>query len=334
MTATPDTPGGSVDLPEELRSEIREFAQAIPDMDYYEVLGVARDDDTSAIRDAFFARSKRFHPDRYFNKELGVYGDLLHEIYKRIVVANDMLRDPALKARYDKALAPESASASSQLSPAPSSAPASRTPPPAAEPRRSPGRSLRDRSGLRERRNPLAGLRRKLESGQKKARALYDEACELRDGQEFERAASCARSAAAYDPRNKEYADLLGELLPRINGARVLEVRRRGRQLLQRGQVEEAIEALTEASELAPTDASLAAQISELFQSTGHLETAIEYAQRAIDLAENDIEYLKLLGRLYKQDGQTEAARKQLQRAWEMDPMDEEVKAELAAASR
>ena len=237
MTATPDTPGGSVDLPAELRSEIREFAQAIPDMDYYQVLGVARDDDTSAIRDAFFERSKRFHPDRYFNKELGVYGDLLHEIYKRIVVANDMLRDPALKARYDKALAPESASASSQLSPAPSSAPASRTPPPAAEPRRSPGRSLRDRSGLRERRDPLAGLRRKLESGQKKARALYDEACELRDGQEFERAASCARSAAAYDPRNKEYADLLGELLPRINGARVLEVRRRGRQLLQRGQV-------------------------------------------------------------------------------------------------
>ena len=110
--------------------------------------------------------------------------------------------------------------------------------------------------------------------------------------------------------------------------------RGRGRQLLERGQVEEAIEALTEAAELAPTDASLAAQISELFQSTGHLETAIEYAQRAIDLAENDIEHLKLLGRLYKQDGQTDAARKQLQRAWEMDPMDEEVKAELAAASR
>ncbi len=319
MSQETPTSGGPVDLPQELREQIRELARALPDLDYYELLELERDADAAAIRDAFFERSKLYHPDRYFNRELGAYGDLLHEIYKRIVVAHDALRDPKLRSSYDESLAA-------------SSAPGPRHK--AADPPRRTGRSLRERSGLKSRRNPLAGLRSRLESARKRAQSLYHEARELRSSGDYLRAVDRARLAFAYDPRCQDYKDLLGELLPKANAARVTEVRRKARQLLERGDDAAALEALTEAAQLAPTDAGLAYQVAELLEKSGALETAIEYANRAVDLDEANVAYLKRLASLYKRDGQTEAARKQLQRAWEIDPMDDEVKAELATASR
>jgi curved DNA-binding protein CbpA len=310
--------GDPVDLPRELREQIRDLARALPDLDYYQLLELERDADAAAIRDAFFERSKLYHPDRYFNREVGVYGDLLHEIYKRIVVAHDALRDPKLRSNYDQSLDTPSA-------PGPGCEAANPPPP------RPAGRSLRDRSGLKSRRNPLAGLRDRIENARKKAQSLYHEARELRTTGDYARAADRARLALTYDPRCRDYMDLLGELLPKANAARVTEVRRKARQLLERGNSDAALEALTEAAQLAPTNAGLACQIAELLEKSGALATAIEYANRAVELDEDNIGYLKRLASLYKRDGQAEAARKQLQRAWELDPMDAEVKAELAS---
>src|SRR5262245_25617968 len=100
-----------VDLPEAFQREIRELARALPGKNYYDVLGVHREAEPAEIRDAFFERSKTFHPDRYFKKELGSYGELLNEIYKRIVAAHDVLRDPKLRGAYDRSLTPSSAEA-------------------------------------------------------------------------------------------------------------------------------------------------------------------------------------------------------------------------------
>lgn len=321
MSQETPTDGGPVDLPQELREQIREFARALPEMDYYDMLGVERDDEPAAIRDAFFERSKLYHPDRYFNKQLGVYAELLHEIYKRVVVAHDVLRDPKLKATYDKSLGP---------------APPRRMPKPGAPepPAKPPGRSLRDRATSRVAHRPLDGLRHRLESGKKKALGVYQEALDARSGGDFSKAANRARLAVAYDPRCKDYVDLLADLLPKENAVRVTEFRRKGRQLLQRGELEAALEVLTEAAQLAPTDAGLASQISELLEKSGVVPTAIDYARRAVELEEENVAYIKQLAALYKRDGQVEAARKQLQRAWELDPMDNEVKAELAATGR
>lgn len=322
-----DTPqnGEAVDLPAELREQFREFARALPDMDYYGVLGIERDAEAAEIRDAFFERSKVYHPDRYFNRNLGAYAELLHEIYKRVVVAHDVLRDPKLKSTYDKSLGEPPPRRERPSEPRAAPEPEPDTP-------SKPGRSLRDRESRRVRRDPLAGLKSRIESGKKKAQRVYLEAKDLQAEGEFTRAVERARLAVAYDPRCTDYVDLLGDLLPKANAAKVTAARRRGRQLLERGDLEAALEALTEAAQIAPTDAGLAAQIAELLEKSGVVRTAIEYAQRAVELEAKNVEYRKLLASLYKRDGQAEAARKQLQRAWELDPMDDEVKAELAAA--
>jgi len=334
--ALPDEQAAAgVDLSPELCAEIREFARVLVDLDYYAVLGVERDADADQVRGAFFERSKQYHPDRYFTRKLGPYEGLLHEIYKRIVVANDVLRDPKLRSAYDQTLSPAPA-----VSPA-SSRPAEAPPQPrqerAAETpaagRRGPpaGSSLRERKGLRSRRSILGGLERQLESGRRKARRHIQEAREQMHAGDWLRAASLARLAVAYDPREKNHHDVLAEALPRANAEQAKSALRRGEMLLVRGQAGAAIEFLVEAARLLPTDASLSMRVAELIvDEQGDLDEAIEFGRQAVELDEKNAEYRKKLGMIYRTAGSLTQARRELQRAWELDPMDREVKAALS----
>lgn len=62
--------------------------------DYYEVLGVARDAEAAAIKDAFRKLAMQYHPDR--NKEPGA-----EERFKEIAEAYAVLSDPRKRADYD-----------------------------------------------------------------------------------------------------------------------------------------------------------------------------------------------------------------------------------------
>ena len=62
--------------------------------DYYEVLGVPRDADAKAIKDAFRKLALQFHPDR--NKEPGA-----EERFKEIAEAYAVLSDPKKRGEYD-----------------------------------------------------------------------------------------------------------------------------------------------------------------------------------------------------------------------------------------
>ena len=64
--------------------------------DYYEVLGIARDADAKAIKDAFRALALKYHPDR--NKEPGAEAR-----FKEIAEAYAVLSDPKKRADYDAA---------------------------------------------------------------------------------------------------------------------------------------------------------------------------------------------------------------------------------------
>jgi molecular chaperone DnaJ len=62
--------------------------------DYYEVLGVSRDAEAKAIKDAFRQLALKYHPDR--NKEPGA-----SDRFKEIAEAYAVLSDPKKRAEYD-----------------------------------------------------------------------------------------------------------------------------------------------------------------------------------------------------------------------------------------
>ncbi len=314
-----------VDLPEAFQREIRDLARALPTLDYFAVLGIARGAAPDEVRDAFFERSKKFHPDRYFKKELGPYGGLLTEIYKRVVAAHDVLRDAKLRSSYEKSLSDPAAT------PRPTSfAQPSR---PAAKPSAAApvgrGSSLRNRLGLQSPGLVLNSLQNQLEQSRGRARKHFESALQQKAKGDWARAAQLVELALAFDPREKKYHDELAEILPRANADRASDVRRKA-ELLLIGDRAGAAELLEEAAQLCPTDAELAHKLSNLlFEMGGDLAKAALYGERAVSLDEDEKRYRKSLAAIYRRSGQPQKARKHLQCAWELDPLDKEIRLAL-----
>ena len=86
----------SLDLDPKIQEELLEFANGL-DRPYHELLGVAADADNRAIKKAYFQKSKRFHPDRYFRKNVGEFGPVVETCFKKLLEAYELLSDPATR---------------------------------------------------------------------------------------------------------------------------------------------------------------------------------------------------------------------------------------------
>lgn len=111
--------GQSVEIDEDFKKELIYVAGMLGRVDYYQLLGVSRDAKRKQIRNAYFALSKRYHPDSFYGKEMGGFSALVDEIFNGLNKADQMLSHKKKRVEYDKTLAPEvsAASASPSYSP-------------------------------------------------------------------------------------------------------------------------------------------------------------------------------------------------------------------------
>ena len=93
-----------VELDEAQKRRILEFHMQLSELTYFELLGVAEDSDKKDVKRAYFKLSKEFHPDRFYKKQLGSYGERLGAIFKTLTVAFDTVSDDALRVAYVQAL--------------------------------------------------------------------------------------------------------------------------------------------------------------------------------------------------------------------------------------
>lgn len=95
--------------PGDLTDEERKVVDAIYDQrmtaTHYDLLGLRRDADRRAVRDAYFALSKRFHPDVFFKREIGGYRQRFDELFRMFTRAYDVLSNAKQRAGYDLHLA-------------------------------------------------------------------------------------------------------------------------------------------------------------------------------------------------------------------------------------
>ena len=77
---------------------------ALDDSSYYEILGVLEIADDEALRSAFHAFSRAFHPDAHIGAGVDVQS-AVRRVFQRGAEAYHVLRDPELRIRYDMALA-------------------------------------------------------------------------------------------------------------------------------------------------------------------------------------------------------------------------------------
>lgn len=83
--------------------EIKALARILDELDYYTVLGVRRGANGSVLRDAYYAASRKFHPDANRHLDLETLR-CAEQIAKRVAEAYSILRDARRRKLYDERL--------------------------------------------------------------------------------------------------------------------------------------------------------------------------------------------------------------------------------------
>jgi hypothetical protein len=99
--AAPETLAG-LDLNAEQAQRIDAMFATLETKDAFELLEVTRAADKRALKRAYFRLSKEFHPDRFFGRNLGPYGERLSKIFQAIKTAFEILSDDARRAAYEQ----------------------------------------------------------------------------------------------------------------------------------------------------------------------------------------------------------------------------------------
>lgn len=86
---------------QQLQAILKKFGS----MDYYQIIGVEANASEAEVRKKFYARSMRYHPDRYHYVEDTEFKKLVTAIYKQISEAYNVLKDPKIRREYDQRLA-------------------------------------------------------------------------------------------------------------------------------------------------------------------------------------------------------------------------------------
>ncbi len=89
-----------VDLSAEQQRDIETAFERVASNNFFEVLGIGAGANAEEVRRAFHELSKRFHPDRFFGKQLGPFGAKIDRIFRRAVEASEVLSDQQKRATY------------------------------------------------------------------------------------------------------------------------------------------------------------------------------------------------------------------------------------------
>jgi tetratricopeptide (TPR) repeat protein len=109
VEATPEDPR---------RLEIIDAYEGIKKRTHFELLGIPRDATEAHVKEAYFRKAKRFHPDAHHDPALSDLRGKLEEVFIRLGEAYEVLRNPRIRASYERSLAPAAAASATPAAPA------------------------------------------------------------------------------------------------------------------------------------------------------------------------------------------------------------------------
>jgi tetratricopeptide (TPR) repeat protein len=312
----------SLDISEDFQRRILEYETGL-DRSYHELLGVERGADTQAVKRAYFALSKQFHPDRYFRKNMGTYAERLGRVFRRMVEAYEMLSDPTTRAELERSMEaappPKQAGTSHQTE-------TGRSERIGAEPKPPGGYRTPTRMENLERLRGRFKIPKKLVAErQLKARQLFQAAQVSAHQESWLEAAASVRLAIAFDPWNVEYKDGFARIQMNVHGLRAKDLLEQAKNA---GSQKEALRMLEEAVGYRPMDPQLNARAARLSLELGELDHAREYAETVCEIEPDEASHHAILCRVLRRLGRVQEAREALERAASLDANNSEVKVE------
>jgi tetratricopeptide (TPR) repeat protein len=309
-----------VDLTPEQQRRILEF-EANLDRPYHALLGVARDADSKAIKRAYFALSREFHPDRHFRRDLGGFAPRIERVFMKIVEAYELLSDPATRAEIERTMVPPPAA---ETAPDPEQERSQDAPPPPPTP------GERKRAALERLRQHFRIPEKVMVERRFKAKQLHQAAMVSAKRARWLEAGASIRLAIAFDPWNDEYKHSFASVQAQVHQVRAADLLREAEASLDAKSQQEAMRMYEEALGYRPSDPTINEKAAQLALELGDLDAAREYAETAADLSPATPSPHRTLGKVLLRMGLRDKARKALHRALEIDPDDETTKSEIA----
>ncbi|WP_223633990.1 J domain-containing protein [Corallococcus sp. EGB] len=334
-----------VDLDPEQKRDIIEMERSLDGMDHHAVLGVARGASPQEVKQAYYNASRRFHPDRYFGKNLGSFRARLERIFKRLTDAHNALSrqepprpptPPPPAARpptpppagrtvsgsgFAAVTAPaRTVSGSGFAAVTPPAAPA---PPPVAPPEDPESEARRAERQARLARHPYMARSHKLTELIARGKAATARG-------DFERAYQDFNHVLGLDPKNREVTQLLMEARRKHDLSRAQAEVERGQQLEMSGDFAGAQAAYKLAVSLNPDNPEAAFQAARVGRElTQDAQEVLKLAQRAVELKPGRADYQLLLAQLLLVAGQKKQAKHHFEEVVRLDPDNADARAAL-----
>lgn len=299
-----------VDLEEGRREEIVALDGKVATNNLFEFLGVATGAPPDEVRAAFREASRKFHPDKYFGKNLGSYRVMLDRIFKRLVEANQTLTDPDKREAYLAANPFVRAAARAATGSHAAFQPEAKT----------ETEEARDS----ERRHRLA--RHPYLARTTKVQEYLTKAKEHAAKQEYSQAVTHLNNAAQIDPAHAEVKALLIEVRKGADLTRSESSYQHALEALNRGDDDLALQALRVAVNANPLNFRAAHKASSLLEKRGETREAATFAQKAVEASPKNVDYRLQLGRMLMEAGMKAMAKKHFEEAARLEPDHPEVK--------
>ncbi len=301
-----------VDLPPDRKQEILELDRKLETLNHFQVLGVPPGTSAEDAKKAYYEQSRKFHPDRFYGKNLGSFRARIERIFRRLTEAHNVLTQPALRKAYEQA--------HPELVPPPTPEQiAASTPRP---------RTPEDEQREAERRARFA--RHPYLAKASRTTELVTRAREHMAKNDFGRAYTDLHMASQMDPKNAELAKLLEETKKKNDVSRAEGEMKRAEQAEKDGDLAAAITGFRIAAGIDARNAKAAYKAALLMlRVNSDPKDTKPLAQRAADLEPRNADYKVLLGEILMQADMKNLAKRQFEDALKLAPDHAEAKKNL-----
>ncbi|MHB8872966.1 MAG: J domain-containing protein [Myxococcaceae bacterium] len=291
-----------VDLDPARKKEILDLERVMDGLNHFEVFGLRPGAAPADVKKAFYEASRRYHPDRYFGKNLGSFRARIERIFRRLSEAHQVLTDLPRREAY--------LAAHPELSPAP--------PPEAQREPEDPVRAAERRARMAK--HPYLAKSARLNELVTRAKA------QMAKG-DFGAAYTDLHMAAQLNEKNSEVTELLAEARRRHDVARGADEMKKAAEAEAAGDQSRALSAYKSAANIDAHNAEAAIRAARAMSRAGDdpKESKV-FAQRAVDLEPKNAGYRVLLGQLLLEAGMKALAKRQFEEALRLEPNHPEAK--------
>jgi len=315
---------GAKGLSREEKQKILAAYDKLERVSYYELLGVAPQASRKEIKNAYFALSREFHPDRFFRRDIGDFRWRLDSIFKKLTLAYDVLSTTKSREEYDQTVMEDIKAAQVRAAEPEQGKEKEPSKPDAGSP------PVKGAAEAHKR-----GIPKEILERVEKAKHFFELGIKDLFEKKYASASGNFKLALTYDPYNEKYKKHYEEahaVVVKNEIERLLHLAGSAENILH---YEEVKDFLTKALDLSPDHGQAHHRMARVILTMGgDLKEAKDHSLKALEASPKDIEYRMTLAQIYKVAALYKNALREYDMTLKLDPKNDEAKAQIKEIQR